>query len=178
MALVCLALGVTLLLTTWLALSMRGGLAGENALMRLSFWHEALLLIRQHPLGIGLDQFLYYHNPAYGRSLLSQQELAAVDPTAAHPHNLILDIWLRLGPLGIVAFAWLLLRFFRQARALGRTSQDTYTAALARGALAAMVAAIIHGLVDNFYFVPDIAFAFWLLLALVETSRTENIVPN
>ena len=36
------------------------------------------------------------------------------------------------------------------------------------GALAAMTAALVHGLVDNFYFVPDLALAFWLLLALVE----------
>jgi hypothetical protein len=27
-----------------------------------------------------------------------------------------------------------------------------------------MTAALLHGLVDNFYFVPDLAFTFWLLL--------------
>ncbi len=36
-----------------------------------------------------------------------------------------------------------------------------------------MVAALIHGLVDNFYFVPDLAIAFWLLLAL--TGNDERV---
>jgi hypothetical protein len=31
-----------------------------------------------------------------------------------------------------------------------------------------MLAALLHGLVDNFYFVPDLAFAFWLLLVVGE----------
>jgi O-antigen ligase len=168
-----IALGAALIAIIGLALSLRGGLISANPLMRLSFWREALLLIQQHPLGIGLDQFFYYHNPIYGRSLLTPLELASVDPTAAHPHNLILDIWLRLGPLGFVAFAWLILRFLRQARTAAQVAPSHYTAWLARGALAAMVAAIVHGLVDNFYFVPDLAFAFWLLIALAEGWRAD-----
>ncbi len=168
------ALGATLMLIIGLAFSLRGGLASANPLMRLSFWREALWLIQQHPLGIGLDQFFYYHNPVYGRSQLSPLQLASVDPTAAHPHNLILDIWLRVGPLGSMAFAWLILHFVQQTRAPGHAAQDGYAARRARGALAAMVAALVHGLVDNFYFVPDLAFSFWLLLALVEAPRTEQ----
>jgi hypothetical protein len=46
-------------------------------------------------------------------------------------------------------------------------------APLALGALAAMVAALAHGLVDNFYFVPDLAVAFWLLLALIERENRD-----
>jgi O-antigen ligase len=168
-----IALGLTLTLIIGLALSLRGGIISANPLMRLSFWNEALVLIQQHPLGIGLDQFFYYHNPVYGRSQLSPLELAAVDPTAAHAHNLLLDIWLRLGPLGSAAFAWLLLRFVQQTRAPVHGAQDVDAAQRARGVLAAMAAALVHGLVDHFYFVPDLAFAFWLLLALVEARRSE-----
>jgi len=172
-ALGAVALGATLTLIIGLAFSLRGGLDSANSMMRLSFWREALILIQQHPLGIGLDQFFYYHNPVYGRSQLSLPELASVDTTAAHPHNLILDTWLRVGPLGSMAFAWLILRFVQQAGAPGDTAQDGYATWRARGALAAMAAALIHGLVDNFYFVPDLAFAFWLLLALANARRTD-----
>src|SRR6266508_4161361 len=73
-----------------------------------------------------------------------------------------------------MAFAWLILHFVQQTRAPGHAAQDGYAARRARGALAAMVAALVHGLVDNFYFVPDLAFSFWLLLALVEAPRTEQ----
>jgi putative inorganic carbon (HCO3(-)) transporter len=173
-ALGCIALGAALTLIIGLALSLRGGLASANVLMRLSYWNEALWLIQQHPLGIGLDQFFYYHNPVFGRSQLSPLELAWVDPTASHPHNLVLDIWLRVGPLGSAAFAWLILRFVRQTRAPGHLARDGYAKRLRRGALAAIVGALVHGLVDNFYFVPDLAFSFWLLLALAEAPRTEQ----
>jgi hypothetical protein len=64
----------------------------------------------------------------------------------------------------LVAFGWLLARFFRDAV---RKVRDG-AAPQAAGALAAMVAALAHGLVDNFYFVPDLALGFWLLLILVE----------
>jgi O-antigen ligase len=168
-----IALGATLALIIGLAFSLRGGIISANPLMRLSFWREALLLIQQHPLGIGLDQFFYYHNPIYGRSQLSPLELASVDPTAAHPHNLVLDIWLRVGPLGSAAFAWLLLRFVQQTYAPAQAAEDGYADWIARGALAAIAAALVHGLVDNFYFVPDLAFAFWFLLALAKTQPTE-----
>jgi putative inorganic carbon (HCO3(-)) transporter len=153
---------VALAVVGGLALFLRGDPTSGSSGPRVLIWREALGYIRLHPLGIGLDQFLYYHDPKYGRSLIDPSLLNTSEVYAPHPHNLILDTWLRLGPLGLVAFAWLLARFFRAARA-------SIPAALALGALAALVAALVHGLVDNFYFVPDLAFAFWLLLALVET---------
>jgi putative inorganic carbon (hco3(-)) transporter len=56
-------------------------------------------------------------------------------------------------------------RFFRRGLRMARVPMAR---PLALGALAALAAALVHGLVDNFYFVPDLAIAFWLLLALVE----------
>jgi O-antigen ligase len=130
---------------------------------RLLLWREAVGYIRRYPLGIGLDQFVFYHDPSNGRSLIDPALVGTSEQYAAHPHNLLLDIWLRLGPLGLVAFGWLLVRFFRRGLRMVRAD----AAPLALGALAAMVAALAHGLVDNFYFVPDLALAFWLLIALV-----------
>jgi putative inorganic carbon (hco3(-)) transporter len=147
--------GAALLLVGTLVFALRGGPAGGSSTVRLLFWRESLALLRQHPLGVGLDQFFYFHHPAYGRSL--------IDPTLAHtqerdarqPHNLLLELWLNLGPLGLLAFAGLLARGIHRARA----------GALAHGALAALAAALAHGMVDAFYFWPDLAIAFWLLIA-------------
>jgi O-antigen ligase len=140
---------------------VRGDVAGGSTPIRLLLWREAIGYIRLHPLGIGLDQFLYYHDPNSGRSLIDQLLMNTSEQYAAHPHNMLLDTWLRLGPLGVAALGWLLVRFFAAGRA--RLSDP-----VALGALAAMTAALVHGLVDNFYFVPDLALAFWLLVALVE----------
>jgi hypothetical protein len=71
----------------------------------------------------------------------------------------------------LLAFGWLLIRFFRDAWHAEEAPAASWPLAL--GALAAMAAALVHGLVDNFYFVPDLAIAFWLLLAL--TGNDERV---
>jgi putative inorganic carbon (hco3(-)) transporter len=154
---------VALAVLAGLALSLRGGLGGGSVDARVLLWREALALIQAHPLGLGLDQFYYYHNPEFGRSRIDPSLLGTSEQYASHPHNLLLDAYLNVGPLGVLALAWLLLRFFRQGmRQLGRNSS------LALGAVAAMVAGLTHGMVDVFYFVEDLAILFWLLLALVQ----------
>ncbi|HJZ49196.1 MAG TPA: O-antigen ligase family protein [Roseiflexaceae bacterium] len=155
------AFGVVLAALAGLGLTVRGDVGGGSTPVRLLLWREAIGYIRLHPLGIGLDQFVQYHDPNSGRSLIDPSLIGTSEQYAAHPHNLLLDIWLRLGPLGLAAFGWLLARFFGAARV---RLHDP----LVLGALAAMTAALVHGLVDNFYFVPDLALAFWLLIALVE----------
>jgi O-antigen ligase len=153
-----------LVVVVGLALSLRGDVTAGSTPPRLLLWREAVGYIRRYPLGIGLDQFGFYHDPSYDRSLIDPALVDTSEQYAAHPHNLLLDIWLRLGPLGLVAFGWLLARFFRRGLRMVRAG----AAPLALGALAAMVAALAHGLVDNFYFVPDLALAFWLLIVLAE----------
>jgi O-antigen ligase len=164
-------LGVVLAALAGLGLTVRGDLAGGSTPVRLLLWREAIGYIRLHPLGIGLDQFLYYHDPNSGRSLLDPSLIGTSEQYAAHPHTMLLDIWLRLGPLGLAAFGWLLVRFFNAGRARLRDP-------VALGALAAMIAALVHGLVDHFYFVQDLALTFWLLLALVELPARQTIDDN
>jgi O-antigen ligase len=129
---------------------------GETADVRLKLWAAAVAIIRDHPLwGIGLDQFGRIY-PDYIHPTLA----ATNERFTAHPHNLILDVWLRLGVLGLVAMAWLVVRLLR-----GAWVQRTVVQA---GLAAAVVAALVHGMVDNVYFVPDLAFFFWLAVAVSE----------
>jgi len=146
---------------------------GDTAGARIELWRSALLMIRDHPLiGPGLDQFYHLRTaPEYGNRYIAPEALETTEQFAAHPHNLVLDLLVRVGPLGLLAMAWLLWQFFGLSRRVwnqqGPVSRD---GALAMGLTAAMGAALTHGLVDNFYFVPDLAFAFWLMLALIETD--------
>jgi hypothetical protein len=160
-----IGIGVGVLVLAGLALSLRGDVTAGSTPIRLLLWREALGYIRLHPLGIGLDQFGVYHDPQSPLSLIDPSLVGTSEQYAAHPHNLVLDIWLRLGPLGLLAFGWLLARSFRAAL---RHIQHP----IILGALAALTAALVHGLVDNFYFVSDLALAFWLLIALVELTQT------
>jgi O-antigen ligase len=146
---------------------LRSDSLADGSSVRWLLWQEAAGYLARHPLGIGLDQFLYYHQPESGRSLMAPALLGTPVEHVSHPHNFVLDILLRAGPIGFVAMAWLLVRFYRLAadslRMPGRSP-------LVVGAVAAMTAGLAHGLVDQFYFVPDLAFSFWLLLALVEQA--------
>ncbi len=128
----------------------------RSSATRLNLWRSSLAMLRDHLwTGVGPDQFLYYYREVYIRPE------AAAEPNLSHPHNLILDAWLRLGPLAVPYFLGLLVLGLRKAwRALGRDR------ALALGLLGAWTALVVHGMVDNFYFTVELAYAFWWLLAL------------
>ncbi len=166
-ALVCVLLVVGIVLVVLLSGTERWGSlldASEGTtFFRLRLWQSSLAMGRDHPiLGVGLDNFLYQYRTRY------VQPVAWEEFDLSHPHNLILDFWLRLGLLGPVVLGWLLVWFYRSAwRALGRTVQAT-TEALVLGLGAGVVSFVAHGLVDNAYFLVDLAFAFMMAMALVQ----------
>ena len=70
----------------------------NTGVARAKIWAAALRIIKDHPItGIGQDQFLYA-DPSYGVPQLRFF-------TVSHPHNWILDFWLRLGLPGLL---WLI----------------------------------------------------------------------
>jgi O-antigen ligase len=123
--------------------------------------------VRDHPLlGIGLDNFAYLYQQVYLR------EAAAAEPNLSHPHNWLLHMWLELGVLGLFAFVWLLVRAGKAARAsLGKPGSRW----LVGGALGALADLLVHGFIDNSYFLVDLAFLFWLCLALVAQRSPARI---
>jgi O-antigen ligase len=129
---------------------------------RLDLWLSSLEMLRDHPLlGVGLDNFVYLYQELYLR------EGAAAEPSLSHPHNWVFNFWLSLGLLGLIAFVWLLVGFWQNAR---RALEDPSRRWIVAGALGAMADLLVHGLIDNSYFLVDLAFVFWLSLSLV-TSR-------
>jgi O-antigen ligase len=166
--------GATVVVIGGLIFALRGGPLGGSADVRILLWQESLKLLERQPLGVGLDQFFYYHHPAYGRSQIDPALANTQERYARQPHNLIFEIWLNLGPLGVIAIGWLLARLLRRAHATLRSPPNANAALLMRGVLAALAAALTHGLVDSFYFWPDIAIAFWLLLGVSELIDQER----
>ncbi|MBC8265008.1 MAG: O-antigen ligase family protein, partial [Anaerolineales bacterium] len=139
--------------------------------LRLKLWQGSLNMIRHHPLfGVGLDNFLYQYRTRY---VLPE---AWEELDLSHPHNIILDYWTRLGILGVVAIGWLQFAFFRKALRLYRQLDDRDLKALLLGLMASMVAFLAHGLIDNSYFLVDLAFVFCLTLGIV--ARVEGLGGN
>jgi len=176
---------------------------GLSTSQRVLVWKSALAMIRDHPLlGVGPDNFLYYYfdprngidrvhdikscvpDPLVKLNALPRHymdPLAWREPCLSHPHNVVLDLWLSTGLLGLVAvaaviviagrYAW---RALRAARARVTTSSATTESATDVTRRAALIASVVivgatlgHGLVDNSILLPDLAVAFWLAIALI-----------
>lgn len=161
-----------------IARTLTSGHSG-TASKRLVIWSAALRMIRDHPIfGIGPDNFQHYYAPTRKQDRWQNQcppgagyvgTNAQGEPCLSHPHDEFLDFWLSTGITGLIAFVWLEVVFWKQA-ILGLADRDP----LVLGAAAAMTAALIHGLVDNSYFLPDLAVLFWILCALVSRPPGES----
>lgn len=141
-----------------------------TSFVRIQLWQASVELVRGAPLlGIGLDNFLYRYP-----SMMPPG--TPYEPNLSHPHNLVLQAWLQLGILGLAAFGWLLWRFWRLAWPVARDATGPpLRRALAVGALGSMTDFVAHGMVDNSYFLPDMAIVFWLTLAVAATiDRSES----
>ena len=135
---------------------------GGTAFLRLKLWEGSLNMIQDHPLlGVGLDNFLYQYRTRY---ILPG---AWKEADLSHPHNIVLDYWTRLGALGVAAIAWLEIAFFRKGLSLYRRLPDGLERALILGLMASMVDFLAHGLIDNSYFLVDLAFVFFLTVGVV-----------
>lgn len=144
-------------------------LESGTGFLRLQLWGAALDMIRDHPLfGVGLDNFLYQY-PRY------LKPGAWPEPDLSHPHNFILHWWVSLGIAGVVAFLWMVADFFRSGLALMRRLQPmARERVLVIGLLGSMVAGLAHGLVDQSYFLVDLAFLFFLSLGLVRRLASDK----
>lgn len=150
----------------------------SSGLKRLDIWESALRMGSEHPIfGIGLDQFLnqYQLKDATGNWVYIKPEQSA-ELFTAHPHNIVLDWWLSLGIIGLFVMTWLLWQYFGEAIALAKaTAQklapDPILRAILIGLIASMTAFLIHGLVDNSYFLMDLALIFWLSCGALQLSR-------
>ncbi len=145
---------------------------------RVRVWQSSLNVIRDNPItGLGLDQFLYAFR---GRYIMPD---AWQEPDLSHPHNILLDFWIRLGLAGVAALIWLQLAFWRaawQAYHYWRSS-DRLRFALIVGAMGCMVNLLAHGMVDNSVYVNDLAVVFSFILGLttvLSNTRAIDAAPK
>lgn len=149
---------VGLAVGTCMVIAALAGFGAETLEVRLRLWGSASLMAGDNLwLGVGPDNFLY-HLPDYLDPRMWRE------PNLSHPHNLLLDAWLSLGVVGVAALALLLTRSISAiARDLAARGGTLFWADA--GMLAAMAAGLAHGLLDNFYFRPELAAFFWLFFA-------------
>jgi putative inorganic carbon (HCO3(-)) transporter len=147
-------------------------LSGTTATFRLQIWTAALAMLRDHPLlGIGLDNFLYAYQLRY---MLPE---AWAEPNISHPHNWLLQFWLELGIVGLLALLCLLARFGALVVGALRRCPAGVDRALVAGAVASIAGLLVHGLLDNSYFLVDLAILFWWQLAIAAAAGPPDRQP-
>lgn len=131
---------------------------GSNTLVgRSHLWKAALQMLRDHPLfGAGLSGFTATLAPYWN---------ATHSDRFIDPHNIVLNFWSETGLLGVFAFAWIMFTGFRLSWAGWRSSSSTW-GPIHLGVFLALVAIVIHGLVDVPYFKNDLSLQFWTILGV------------
>jgi O-antigen ligase len=156
--------------------------------IRKQQWKETLKMLNDSRLisGAGLSGYqtavapyhqegLFYNNdnlPDFDAQLRASAEMRAKywQPVEIYlyPHNIFLNFWSELGLIGALLFAWIIIKYLIISIKLGgeltqTKNTDKY---LAYGLTTAMIAIVVHGLVDVPYFKNDLSVMFWIIIAL------------
>ena len=131
---------------------------GNTIQSRLDLWTAAVKLIE--------------HRPLFGAGLSGFQQMSAPYYTHFHtfadfidPHNIVLNFWVETGLLGVIAFTWIMVVGFRASWRGWREGPAGWRA-YHLGVLLALVAVVVHGMVDVPYFKNDLSLLFWTLIGI------------
>ena len=119
--------------------------------VRLSQWSETIDMLKDRPvLGAGLN--------GYPAAMVPYHRAAQFE-IFQYPHTLLLNIWVELGLLGLIAFGLLAYRVARSPYSI---------------ALFPLLAMAFHSLFDVPYFKNDLAAMTWIFLAVAAASYAKN----
>lgn len=137
--------------------------------LRIFLWQSSVAMALDHPIfGVGPDNFIHHYDETY------RLPEAWREPHLSHPHNLVLDFWLNAGLLGIASLVLIIGGWARYlARRLNAASDKHRT--YAAGIAGAGVYAVCHGLIDNSYFLIDLALWTWLMSAILSRPANEDV---
>jgi len=141
---------------------------------RTLIYRQARVTIGDYPLtGIGPLTF--------GQTIRRDATVAGIEPGLLHAHNLLLETWLSVGPLGLMGLLWLLVGSARRMlRAAGAAAAraDPVAAGWAVGALGSLASMLTHGQFDFLFWQPELLTLFLVVLgsgyALARAPRNED----
>lgn len=135
-----------------------GGRTVTSNNIRWEIWRTSLELGSKHPiLGVGLGNFQNAFDELT-RNRVNFPEY--ITPMALTPHNLFLMFWLSTGILGLVAFLWLLVSFYRQVL---RNFKEEFSPIV----FAVMFSIVIYGLIEASIWKNDLSIIFWAIWGMI-----------
>ncbi len=140
---------------------------GNTLDFRFRIWAQTLRLLSHHPvLGVGLGNYQQAMAPFWGDL-----------PKVIYPHNIVLNFWAVTGLLGLAGFFWLLVRAFMLGwRGWRRDSAEWRPYEL--GVMLALVAMVVHGLVDVPFFKNDLSLEFWALIGILWAADRWSVAAS
>jgi len=140
--------------TTWKYQVLTGEISyrfANSAASRGDIYRMNLAMILKNPLlGVGMNQYQNYFAANQKEVLGYELNESHVPP---HAHNFFLSFWTSLGFFGFLAMIILVLGLF------WRTKFDPLNPVVF-----VIVAIMIHGLIDSWYWKQDTAYTFWLMI--------------
>jgi O-antigen ligase len=137
---------------------------GDTLSGRIEMWQAALQLLRRRPIfGAGLTGYPDLIRPFWRH----------YDPLwALHPHNIVLNFWAETGLLGLLSFGAIVAVTAVVAWRNWRSADPAWWRPLHLGILLALVAVVVHGMLDVPYFKNDLSLELWALLAIGIAAAT------
>jgi putative inorganic carbon (HCO3(-)) transporter len=116
-----------------------------STLMRLKYWKQTFIIIQAFPwTGVGPGNF----------NLIQSR----------YAHNSYLQIWAEMGFLGLASFLWLVLSVLieglRNLKLYPHKKEITLL-------ITASTAFLLHNFLDFSFFLPEVAFIWWVILGLL-----------
>jgi O-antigen ligase len=136
---------------------------------RLDIWRDSLVIVKDHPLGIGLGNFKHVY-PVYNVSRIS-------DIRFLYAHNDYLQLLVEAGIPGFLAlvsgFFIFLGKSFKKVKQM-KTHHDPLRFFLAVGALSGLVSLAFHSFFDFNLHMPANLIYFVTLIAIVHTCAWQS----
>jgi O-antigen ligase len=136
---------------------------------RLDYWRDTLVMVKDHPFGIGLATFKQVF-PIYNVSTIA-------DSTPYYAHNDYLQLLVETGWIGFAAlvggFYMFLVRSFRRIGNMGLQA-DPFGFFLAAGALSGLVSMAFHSFFDFNLQMPANCVYFVMLMGIVDVCLGER----
>ena len=147
--------------------------------VRLALWQGTWRLIKAHPIfGTGLAGFPTFYE---------QYKEAKHVEISLYPHNIVFNFWTETGLLGLIAFFWIVINFFRggkkqslKFKAKSQKFKVQNSKFIIHGPklsaiplLGVMICILVHGFVDVPYFKNDLSVLFWIFVGLLTAANND-----
>lgn len=147
-----------LLITSYQAVPILNRIGAATVLSRSFIYQATIKIIREKPItGVGLLN--------YNREFITHVDPLSPEQNVALAHNTLLDFTAQMGIFGVLAYLWLVIRFFR-ITLIAANQKHRENAHLAIVLSVVLLAIFFHGMLDSQYHKNDYSLIFWTLLGL------------